>query len=83
MLGFYKVFFTFCAVLVGLVFAVMGFWNLLLVTSCGGVVTTDSGSPCAVTERFKSSCSGGTGGLRSHAWEGLSRDLPWGLVPLT
>ena len=31
MLGFYKVFFTFCAVLVGLVFAVMGFWNLLLV----------------------------------------------------
>lgn len=31
MLGFYKVFFTFYAVLVGLVFAVMGFWNLLLV----------------------------------------------------
>lgn len=40
--GLYKGVLTFCAVFVGLVFAVMGFWALLGVTClCAGMVLAD------------------------------------------
>ena len=40
--GLYKCVLTFCAVFVGLVFAVMGFWALLGVTClCAGMVLAD------------------------------------------
>lgn len=42
MRGLYKRFLTFCAVFVGLMFAVMGFWALLGVTClCAGMVLAD------------------------------------------